>query len=167
MTPEAIHLSPHPHDAFAIQMFSDPERAAKLLQAYLPQEIVAEADWSTLTLEPSTYIRHDLQKTQSDLLFSVKFRGLKLRLYLLFEHQSTPDKLMPLRLLAYVVQILQKLAEQDGLPLPPVIGFVLHQGPDEWTVSHSTQGLFDLDERVSSILQPYLPKMEYALLDLT
>jgi predicted transposase YdaD len=70
MNADEIVRSPHPHDAFAIYMFSDPERARALLQNNLPPAIVAQIDWATLTLEPSSFIRHDLQKSQSDLLFN-------------------------------------------------------------------------------------------------
>jgi len=85
----------------------------------------------------------------------------ELKLYLLFEHQTSVDAEMPLRLLSYVLEILLVHQKAAGLP------FVLHQGPDRWTASPCFEDLFDLPEAEASVLRPYLPKFRHLLLDLT
>lgn len=57
--------------------------------------------------------------------------------------------------------------ETRGLPLAPVVAFVLHQGPDRWTVSPCFEDLFALPEPLAGQLSPYLPKFRHLLLDLS
>jgi len=94
-------------------------------------------------------------------------RGRKTLLYLLFEHQSTVDRAMPLRLLGYLFEVLSRHHEAHGLPLPPVLPFVFHQGPDTWNLSCRFEDLFELPGDLSAELLPMLPKFSHALLDLT
>jgi hypothetical protein len=74
---------------------------------------------------------------------------------------------MPLRLLAYITEILLHHERQHGLPLPPVLSFVLHQGPERWTVATAIEDLFELPEPLASALAPFLPKFRHLLLDLS
>jgi hypothetical protein len=74
---------------------------------------------------------------------------------------------MPLRMLGYVFEILAHHQQSCGLPLPPVLPFVFHQGPDEWTVSTAFEDLFGLPADLAAGLLPFLPKFRHALLDLT
>ena len=87
-------------------------------------------------------------------------------LYLLFEHQTSVDPAMPLRLLGYIVEILQQHQRRHGGPWPLVFPFVLNQGPDRWTVSENFEDGFAMGVGLEGML-PYLPKFRYALLDLT
>ena len=73
-------------------------QAIAFFKARLPPEIVEEVDWSSLKGVPSSFVKLGLQQVQADLLFAVKISGRNLRLYLLFEHQSTVDPTIPLRL---------------------------------------------------------------------
>ncbi len=116
---------------------------------------------------PSSFVKSTLQQVHSDLLFSVHLGGRETLLYLLFEHQSTVDPTMPLRLLGYVAEILTQQHKAHGLPLPPVLPFVLHQGPDHWHVSTFFEDLFELPEEIAADLLPFLPKFHHALLDLS
>ena len=124
-------------------------------------------EWSSLTVLPASFVKRDLQQNHSDLLFSVQLSGRETLLYLVFEHQSTPDPLMPLRLLNYMVEIMLGYTREHPLPLPPVVGFVLHQGPAVWNVSTAFEDLFDLPPETADALLPLLPKFRHALLDLT
>jgi predicted transposase/invertase (TIGR01784 family) len=120
-----------------------------------------------LTVLPGSFVKASLQQVHSDLLFSVRIGGRETLLYLLFEHQSTPDPAMPLRLLRYVMEILAKHHKAHGLPIPPVLPFVFHQGPENWNISTAFEDLFALPDELASDLLPYLPKFHHALLDLT
>ncbi len=162
-------LASQPHDAFARRMLSDPANAAAFFQGHLPSDIVAAADWSTLELQPASFVRQNLQQSHTDLLYTVKIAGREVMLYLLLEHQTSVDPLMPLRLLCYVVEVLRHHVETHGLPLPlpPVLPFVLHQGPERWTVSTQFRDLFALPDDLEELLHPYLPTFEHGLLDLT
>lgn len=160
-------LATHPHDAFIRDVLSDPTMATAFFKEHLPPAITSMLDWSSLRLEPGSFITQSLHQAHSDLLFSIQAAGSQCFLYLLFEHQTTVDKLMPLRLLNYTLEIMRGHVEIQGLPLPPVLPIVLHQGPDRWTVSTCFEDLFALPPALANTLLPYLPKFRHALLDLS
>ncbi len=162
-----IELAAHSHDAFAKDMLSNPVMARAFFQEHLPAEVAAHMEWDSLHLEPGSFVKQSLQQAHSDLLFSVRASGLPCLLYILLEHQTTVDELMPLRLLGYILEILRAHEATHGLPLPPVLPMVLHQGPDRWTVSPNFEDLFELPPALAAILPPWLPKFSHVLLDLS
>src|SRR5689334_3764797 len=91
----------NPHDALFRRIFEQPEHAAAELRAVLPRELLARTDLSTLRLVSGTFVDAELTQSQSDLLFSVQLGDKPALLYVLFEHQSTVDELMPFRILKY------------------------------------------------------------------
>ena len=164
---EILEPAVHTNDGFFKAIFSQPEHATAFFKSHLPAGISARIEWSSLSVLPGSFIKSSLQQLHSDLLFSVRMGDRETLLYLLFEHQSSPDPSMPLRLMAYLTEILIQHQKSQGLPLPPVIPFVFHQGPDAWNVSTSFEDLFELPEDVAADLLPYLPKFHHLLLDLT
>ena len=167
MDDDLLPLAAQPHNGFFMEVFSDVERAKTFFLEQLTPEIVALVDWTTLALVPGTFIEANLLETRSDLLFSASLAttGESMLLYLLFEHQSTVDTTMPLRLLGYMLEIWRR--QKDHTRLSPVLPFVLHQGPTRWTVSRQFQDAFDLPPSALPHLQAYLPKFEHGLLDLS
>jgi predicted transposase/invertase (TIGR01784 family) len=165
--PPGTDLAAHPNDAFFKAIFSKPEHATAFFKSHLPPAIAARIAWPSLAVIPTSFVKSSLQQVHSDLLFSVSLSGRETLLYLLFEHQSKVDPSMPLRLLGYVTEILTQHQKSHGLPLPPVLPFVLHQGPDHWNVSTAFEELFELPDEISTELLPFLPKFHHALLDLT
>jgi predicted transposase/invertase (TIGR01784 family) len=157
----------HTSDGFFKAVFSQPEHATAFFKSHLPPAVTAKADWPSLAVLPGSFVKNSLQQTHSDLLFSVGIAGSETLLYLLFEHQSRPDPAMPLRLLGYVSEIFLRHHKSHGLPLPPVLPFVFHQGPENWNVSTAFEDLFALPAGLSDELLPFLPKFRHALLDLT
>ena len=56
-------------------------------------------DFATLAVYPGSFVDEELQHTHSDLLYAVRTRtGEGGLVYVLFEHQSSPDATMPFRL---------------------------------------------------------------------
>ena len=157
----------HLHDGFFKAVFSEPERATAFFKSHLPAEIVAQIAWPSLTFVPGSFVKTSLAQLHSDLLFSVRIGDRETLLYLLFEHQSTPDPAMPLRLLAYLTEIFTRHHKTHGLPLPPVLPLVFHQGPETWDISTQFEALFELPENLAAALLPFLPRFQHALLDLT
>ncbi len=165
--PPEPDLATHPNDAFFKAVFSEPEHAIAFFRSHLPSAIANRIDWPSLAVVPTSFVKSSLQQVHSDLLFSVTIAGRETLLYLLFEHQSTVDPTMPLRLFGYIGEILTQQHKAHGLPLPPVLPFVLHQGPDHWNVSTAFEDLFELPDDIASDLLPFLPKFHHALLDLS
>jgi predicted transposase YdaD len=130
----------NPHDALFRHTFARVEHAAAELRSVLPAEILARLDLSTLALEPGSYVDDELSSAESDLLFTVNAAGTRAFVYLLFEHQSSVDHLMPLRVLRYVLCILERHVRERGggrasLPLPIVLPVVLHHSATGWNAS--------------------------------
>ncbi len=165
--PTGTDLATHPNDAFFKAIFSEPEHATAFFKSHLPSAIAAHIDWPSLAVIPTSFVKNSLQQVHSDLLFSVHLGGRETLLYLLFEHQSTVDPTMPLRLFGYIGEILTQHHKAHGLPLPPVLPFVLHQGPENWNVSTAFEDLFELPDNLASELLPFLPKFHHGLLDLS
>ena len=157
----------HTHDGFFKAVFSQPEHAIAFFKSHLPPAITAKVDWSSLVVLPGSFVKTSLQQVHSDLLFSVRIGERETLIYLLFEHQSSPDPAMPLRMLGYVTEIFTQHHKAHGFPLPPVLPFVFHQGPDSWNVSTAFEDLFALPDEFAADLLPFLPKFHHALLDLT
>ena len=166
-TPDHLVPAAHTNDGFFKAVFSQPEHAVAFFKSHLPPAITTRIDWTSLTVIPGSFVKSSLQQIHSDLLFSVRSGDRETLLYLLFEHQSTPDRAMPLRRLGYVVEILIRHHKSHGLPLPPVLPIVLHQGPETWNVSTAFEDLFDLPDELAADLLPFLPRFQHALLDLT
>jgi hypothetical protein len=132
---------------------------------------VREADWSTLRPEPGHFVDERLTAQSSDLLFSVRVGAAPVLLYLLFEHQSTVDRWLLLRLLQYMVRIWGQWLRGRGpgdaqRGLPPILPLVLHQGEAGWTVSTQFLDLVEWPAGLRAELERYLPRFEHLLVDL-
>ena len=166
-TKETLTPAAHTNDGFFKAVFSQPDHATAFFKSHMPPAIAAQVDWNSLKVLPGSFVKSSLQQVHSDLLFSCSIGNVDARLYLLFEHQSRPDPAMPLRLLGYATEILAQHHKTHGLPLPPVLPFVFHQGPETWNVSTAFEDLFALPRELATDLLPFLPKFHHALLDLT
>ena len=89
-------VTSRPHDALFRSAFEHPDDAAGEVRHVLPPGVVEAIDWSTLRLEPGSFIDPELADRHSDLLFSAWIADAPALIYLLLEHQSTPDPRMPL-----------------------------------------------------------------------
>ena len=159
---EFVH---HPHDMLFKAIFSDPTEAAAFLQEHLPAKLSAQLDWSTLQLEEGSYVDEALRHSESDLLFSITHMGLQenISLYLLFDHQSSPDKWMAFRLLKYRCRIWDESFKTEHKPqtLKPILPVVFYQGERGWTYSIEFADLFPEETRTWS----FIPHLTYFLVD--
>ena len=97
------------HDEFFKNMMRYPEMARDFFETHLSSSVSALIRFSTLKLENVSFVDEKLGKYESDLIFSVKKADTdeEAFLYLLAEHQSSPDPLMPFRLIYYMMQFLK------------------------------------------------------------
>ncbi len=154
-----------PHDALFRRVFSEPAQAAALLRETLPPAVRDRFAWNTLRRLPDTFVDERLRRTESDLLFEVDRPGGEppARLYVLIEHQSSPDPFMALRLLRYCTSILEAAVREapERKRLPPVLPVVFHQGRRPWPYRASLDGL--LGESAREL--PWGPRLDFLLLD--
>jgi len=156
-----------PHDALFKSVFQHPENAAAELQHVLAPEHVSAIDWSTLKLESGSFVDEKFANEHSDLLFSASARasGERLLVYLLFEHQSTSEPKMALRLLSYMVRIWERFSDGDKqAPLPLIVPAVLSQVVGGWKAATRFSGLFS--PNLGELADTVLPDFSYAVDDL-
>lgn len=165
MTEDPIH---QPNDKLLKATFSVPENARAFFANHLPQSLAAAIDWNSLALEPCTFINPQLASSESDLLFRVKLNESEAFLYLLFEHQSSEDPRMALRLLTYILRIWERFVN-NALPsakLPAVLPVVLAQGKRPWKTSPRLADMIDIPPGLEALLRPWQPALMYYLLEL-
>ena len=143
MSDEPIH---HPHDKLFKGAFGQPANAAGFLRWQLPAALASNIDWDHLKLQPGSFVDSHYRHSESDLLFSAPLKESgECLIYLLFEHQSHAEPLMPYRMLRYVDRALWSHVSANGkaLPLPAVIPILLHHSESGWKNATSMHQLFD------------------------
>lgn len=106
------------HDAAFKGFMTKIENARDFFDIHLPNHIKSLCDFNTLALTNSSFIDKQLRSRLSDVLYSVQTTHGKGYLYLLVEHQSTPDKLMAWRLMHYAFLAMnQHLQQGNKTPL--------------------------------------------------
>jgi len=165
MPEEPIH---HPNDKLLKATFSNPDNARGFFQNHLPSDLSHAVDWDSLCLESSTFVDPQFAASESDLLFSLKLHTSDAFLYLLFEHQSSEDPRMALRLLSYMLRIWERFAATHPAPakLPPILPIVLAQGKRPWKTAPRLEDLLDLPNEIANIVRPWQPTFVYHLLEL-
>lgn len=154
------------HDALFKAAFEHPGHAAGLFRHHLPAALSNAIDWTTLALEPGSYVDETLGRSHSDLLFSAQIGERKIALYVLFEHQSSNDPLMPYRVLRYIMRIWERHIDQHGHPLPLIVALVISHAPGGWT---APMHLHDLISPIPASLQDtvrFVPGFEIIVEDL-
>ena len=144
-----------PHDRLFRSVFSDASEAAALLQAALPDTVRDSFVDGGPAREP---VRPALPSR-------TRQTGQPVSMYLLFEHQSSPDPWMRLRLLRYCCRIWEadRRDDPDRRELRPIVPVVFYQGARGW--NHSTE-LSDLFPEAARAL-PWVPRFAHELLDQT
>lgn len=156
-----------PHDRLFTATFKNKEAAGRFLEAYLPSKVVELMDLSQLEVDNNHFVDQALQQYRSDLLYQVPLtNGKPAYIYMLFEHQSTPDPNMPFRLLQYMVKIWEYTREKHkNQGLMPILPLVLSQS--SWPYSPLFSQMMDLNEADHETLAPWIPDFQHLLVDLS
>ena len=161
-------LTPDPHDRFFKETFGRAENAVPspargAAERLFPRPLIGRP----LEREEATFLDETLARRSSDLLFTVEWAGSPTCLYCLFEHQSTSDPKMPLRLLRYMVRIWdrweQEHPHEDGLPL--IFPVVLFQGKGGWNAPPDLRGLVRVPAEVGKDWEAFVPMFQYPVVD--
>jgi hypothetical protein len=114
------------------------------------------------------YIDPQFASSESDLLFRIQLQQGDAYLYLLFEHQSSEDPRMALRLLSYILRIWERFAKNHAPPakLPAILPVVLAQGKRPWKTSTQLEDLINLPPAYAPVLRAWQPTLVYHLLEL-
>jgi predicted transposase/invertase (TIGR01784 family) len=122
---------------------SDIRVARDFLEEYLPEIIQNCVNLQTLKLSQNNYVDEDLNAFSSDILYEVQLNDNRAAyFYLLLEHQSSVDSLMPFRLLTYMVRIWQDHLDQMGeKTLPLIYPIIFYHGREPYYGSRSLSEL--------------------------
>ncbi|MCC2672179.1 MAG: putative transposase, partial [Armatimonadetes bacterium] len=109
---ERLHPAPEIirefNDRDTLWLLEDPANLRDLLRMLAPA-VIMRLDFEHAERVNRSFVQPDLRKKESDLIFRVPLAGLEdgrgAWVYVLLEHQSTPDREMPLRLLLYLTQL--------------------------------------------------------------
>jgi predicted transposase YdaD len=159
-------MSTTSHDALFKAVFGQPEHARGALQSVLPAAMVEALDWSTLALQPGSFVDPGLKPSHTDLLYAAAWRGgAAAPVYVLFEHQSSSDRWMPLRLLRYMVRIWEHwlIDHEQAQVLPAIVPVVLYHGDERWSAPQAFDVWVDVPETVRAELARYLVRFAYVL----
>ncbi|SQI41160.1 Putative transposase, YhgA-like [Providencia alcalifaciens] len=122
------NVSSIPHDAAFKGFMTKQSNARDFFELHLPEQIKRLCDFDTLTLINSAFIDSKLRTRFSDVLYSVQTKMGDSYIYLLVEHQSTPDKLMGWRLMHYAFMAMNQHLQQGHKTLPLVVPILFYHG---------------------------------------
>jgi hypothetical protein len=158
-----------PHDALFKATFGQPDIARSELELVLPADLRAHLDLATLTVRPGSFVDEALQHTHTDLLYAVRTRDhAQALVYVVFEHQSSPDATMPFRLLRYLVRVWERWLRDhpDAKKLPIVLPVLLHHGDGRWRAAPDFAAMLDAGPELLAVARPYQPDFRFVLDDL-
>ncbi len=149
------------HDKFFKAIFSRKKEAKEFISKTLPKKLVQNLDLKTLELDNSEYIDKNLKSSFSDIVYNCTYgKDLKIKISILFEHKSYPEKYTHLQLLRYMVNIWQTQIKQKQ-ELTPVIPIIFYHGKQKWNKSTFE----DYFHNVDSELRSFIPEFDYRLID--
>lgn len=151
------------HDRTFKSAMADIRVAREFFELYLPKNILSLIDLETLRLNQNSYVDEDLQSSSSDVLYQVRLKDKKIGyIYVLCEHQSSVDSLMPLRLWGYLIRIWNDIIKQTGSKhLPLVFPLVFYHGKRPY---NGVRNLRDMIEAPLNLVDEVLFK-DFHLID--
>ena len=156
-----------PHNNLFRSAFGDTGEAAALRRTHLPLASSGQLRWSTLAVQPVGFVDQRLRDSESDLLYLIrrKANAAPVWLYVLLEHQSTPDEWLRLRLLKYSIRIWERDRRRTPKEkrLRPIVPLVLYQGRRGWRHGREFSELFARQIRE----WPGVPRYAHLLIDQT
>ncbi len=142
----------HPHDLLVRNVLADADLTADLLRNYLDPELVSSLDLDSLKREAGEAVSSKLSEVVGDLRYSTRFKDSdkELKVLVLVEHQSRPDRFMAFRMLEYVCaayrQQFSSMKKGECFPYPLMV--VLHHGESPWKKLPPMRELIDMTPAV-------------------
>ncbi|HCU2474777.1 TPA: Rpn family recombination-promoting nuclease/putative transposase [Citrobacter freundii] len=152
-----------PHDAVFKQFLYHPDTARDFLDIYLPSTLRELCDLQTLKLESGSFIEDSLRASYSDVLWSLKTNEGDGYIYVVIEHQSSPDAHMAFRLMRYAMAAMQRHLDAGHKTLRLVIPMLFYHG----ALSPYPFSLCWLDEFDDPIVARQLYSATFPLVDIT
>lgn len=133
-----------PHDAVFKRFLRHQDTARDFLDIHLPASLRQRCDLETLQLESASFIEDDLRACYADVLWSLKTTAGDGYIYVLIEHQSSPDAHMAFRLMRYAIAAMQRHLDAGHQRLPLVDITVI---PDDEIARHRRVALLEFMQK--------------------
>ncbi|EMT6574713.1 Rpn family recombination-promoting nuclease/putative transposase [Providencia rettgeri] len=155
-----------PHDAAFKGFMSKIDNARDFFYIHLPDHIKQLCDFDTLTITNSSFIDKQLRSRLSDVLYSVGTQQGEGYLYMLVEHQSTPDKLMSWRMMHYAFLAMNQHLQQGHSELPLVVPILFYHGKTtHYPYSQPWANCFPWPEIASNLYSQPFPLVDITVID--
>lgn len=151
------------HDAVFKQFLRQADTARDFLDIHLPPALRQLCDLDSLTLESGSFIEENLRAYYSDVLWALKTAAGEGYIYVVIEHQSSPDAYMAFRMMRYAIAAMQRHLDNGHKTLPLVVPILFYHGvatPYPWSLSW-------LDKFADPALAKQLYTMPFPLVDIT
>jgi predicted transposase/invertase (TIGR01784 family) len=154
----------NPHDKFVKDLLSDKEMAVSFLESYLPNEVLAILDLTTLEYVTTNFLTPEFHEYFSDIIFKVKSKCNIDSYYvsILIEHKSYPDNLALFQIGSYLCNAYINQSKQ-GQDFHIIIPLIYYNGGKKWAV----KTMEDLFGEMPAGLNKYLPSFSFEFLDLS
>ncbi|MDM7273901.1 Rpn family recombination-promoting nuclease/putative transposase [Sulfurihydrogenibium azorense] len=150
----------HPHDSLFKYIFSNVENFKTFLKHFIP-DIYKNLDLNSVKLLNTEKQAENKKKFFLDLAFECKLDNLNSQIYVVFEHKSYPDKLVPIQIMYYCASVWeQDLREKKDYT--PIIPIVFYHGKQKWNIPKNLQEHFK-----NFPLKDYMIDFNYYLIDLS
>jgi predicted transposase/invertase (TIGR01784 family) len=154
-----------PHDRFTRTALSDQRVAKAFFKKHLPPAILKQLDLTSLALTKESFVDEQLRLSITDMLFTVRYGKQAGYIYLLVEAQSKAEWGMPVRLLKYMLDIMEhhgRITREKRLPI--IYPLVLYNGKKAYNQPTDILDMFAASDK--ALAQTILFK-PFQLIDLT
>ncbi len=149
------------HDKFFKNLFSRKKEVKEFIIKTLPKELVKNINLKTLKLDNSEYVDEQLKSSYSDVVYNCLYgENTKIKISILFEHKSYPEKYPHLQLLRYMLNLWQTQIKQKQ-DLTPVIPIIFYHGQQKWNKKTFEDYFYNIDNE----LRRFIPEFDYQLID--
>ena len=154
----------NPRDAAFKAAFQRREVAESFFRGYLPRKVVELVDLTNLDMRSGSCVDEKPRNRHSDIVYRTRIEDADAFLYLLFEHQSAPDRFFVFRLLCYMVNLWREYVDQNPKTetLPVIVPAVLYHGEKKWSSPDRLRALLERGEDFGE----YIPEFSYNLYNL-
>lgn len=121
----------HPFDALIKSSLHNIERAKEFLEAHLSDKAKQLINLDKgLELINKEFIKKEYKGLRCDVVYKANIKNQQGYVYCHIEGQSTAEKLMPLRILAYNIELITWHWENEAEEIPPIANILLYNGLD-------------------------------------
>jgi predicted transposase/invertase (TIGR01784 family) len=153
-----------PHDRFIRSLMTNPRVIREFFDHHLPDKIKEILDFSSIEPQKESFVEDSLRLQIADLLYAVRFNGNPGFLYVLLEHASTPQEMLPFRMLKYMTKIMDSHLQKTGSKqLPLIYPCIIYTGEKPYKYS---MDFFDLFREQKDLAKEMMTS-PYHLIDLT